>query len=401
MPRRIFITAAEVSGDLHAAELIRSLKKLDPTLLIEGLGGPNMRQAGCEVLYNTTHRAAMGVGGASRVVEMWRLLKWTRKRFAQTPPDLQICVDSPAMNFHFARAAKECGAPVLYYIAPQLWAWREGRMKKLRRWVDHVACILPFEEKYFRSHGVNATFVGHPLFDELPRNRVVDIATKFPHRPPIVGLLPGSRRGEAKANFSHLLDIARRLNHEIPEISFRVPTTMQTHPVVSEMITRHSLGRFRLNTNKITVTQDAFERVVPECDLCLTVSGTATLHVACFGVPMIVVYRGNPLLWNLVGRFLIKTRTFSLVNLLAEDKRLVPEYIPWYGSNRPVFLHALDYLQTPEMLLQQRQRLLELVASLDKKGASNNTAQMALDLMKPSGAAPAAPLPPGSAPGAA
>ena len=119
-------------------------------------------------------------------------------------------------------------------------------MEKLRKWVDHVACILPFEEAYFRKHGIQATFVGHPLFDELPKNRVVDAASKFPSRPPIVGLLPGSRRSEATANFPHLLDVARRLNHEIPDLSFRVPTTMQTHAVVSELITRHSLGRFRL-----------------------------------------------------------------------------------------------------------------------------------------------------------
>jgi lipid-A-disaccharide synthase len=323
----------------------------------------------------------MALSGFTRVKEMWDLLQWTRKYFDQKKPDLQICVDSPAMNFHFARAAKERGVPVLYYIAPQLWAWREGRMKKLRKWVDQVACILPFEESYFRRHGVNATFVGHPLFDELPRNRVVDAAQKYPHRPPIVGLLPGSRRGEATANFPHLLDVARRLDHEIPELSFLIPTTMQTHPVVTQLLARHSLGRFRADEKKITIRQDAFDQLVPQCDFCLTVSGTATLHVACFGVPMIVVYRLNPIAWNLGGRFLVKTRTFSLVNLLSDDNRLVPEYVPWYGSNRPVFLHALDYLRNPEMLAKQRERLLALVARLDREGASANTARMALKLM--------------------
>lgn len=381
MSRRVFITAAEVSGDLHAAELVRSLKKLDPSMRIEGHGGPRMREAGCRIIYDTTRKAAMGISGAKRVVEMLRLLKWTRKHFAQRKPDLLICVDSPAMNFHFARAAKERGLPVLYYIAPQLWAWREGRMEKLRKWVDRVACILPFEESYFRSHGINARFVGHPLFDELPRDRVVDLSLKFPNRPPIVGLLAGSRKGEALANFPQLLDVARRLNHEIPEIRFWVPTTMQTHPVVSEMITRHSLGRFRVNANKIQAIQDGFNTMVPECDLCLTVSGTATLHVASYGVPMIVVYHVNPILWNIAGRWLVKTRTFSLVNLLSDDKRLVPEYVPWYGSNKPVFLHALDYLKNPEMLASQRQHLLDLVRRLDKQGASVNTARMAMELM--------------------
>ena len=150
MSRRVFITAAEGSGDQHAAELIRSLKRLDPALEIEGHGGPRMREAGCHIHTETTRRAAMGVSGLTRVAEMWKLLQWTRQYFDQNPPDLQICVDSPALNFHFARAAKERGCPVLYYIAPQLWAWREGRMEKLRKWVDHVACILPFEQKYSR-----------------------------------------------------------------------------------------------------------------------------------------------------------------------------------------------------------------------------------------------------------
>lgn len=382
MSRRVFITAAEVSGDLHAAELVRSLKHMDPTLQIEGHGGPRMREAGCHIHTETTRRAAMGISSLTRVTEMWKLLKWSRAYFDQNRPDIQICVDSPALNFHFARAAKERGVPVLYYIAPQLWAWREGRMEKLRKWVDKVACILPFEEEYFRSHGVDATFVGHPLFDELPKSRVVDAGKKFPHRPPVIGLLPGSRRSEATANFPHLLDVARRLNHVLSDISFRVPTTMQTHPVVSEMITRHSLGRFRLNTNKILARQDCFNEVVPECDLCLTVSGTATLHVAAFGVPMIVVYRASPILWNLLGRWLIKTRTFSLVNLLSDDKRLVPEYVPWFGSNRSVFLHALDYIKNPELLANQRKRLLELVARLDREGASGNAARMVMDLIK-------------------
>lgn len=379
--RRVFITAAEVSGDLHAAELVRRLKEMDPQLEIVGHGGPRMRQAGCRIIYDTTRKAAMGIGAVKRIFEMLRLVRWTRGWFIRHQPCLQICVDSPAMNFHFAKIAKQQGVPVLYYIAPQLWAWRESRMKKVRRWVDRVACILPFEEQYFRSHHVDAHFVGHPLFDELPKDRVVEMSRKYPNRPPIVGLLPGSRRGEAIANFPHLLDIARRLNHEMPEISFRVPTTMQTHAVVCEMVTRHSLGRFRLNASKIHVAQDAFDRMVPECDLCLTVSGTATLHVASYGVPMIVVYRGSPILWNILGRFLIKTRTFSLVNLLSDDKRLVPEYVPWYGSNRPVFLHALDYLRNPEMLAKQRQRLLDMVKRLDEQGASTNTAKMALELI--------------------
>src|SRR5687767_9588404 len=167
---RIFITAAEVSGDLHASHLIRSLRRLNPELTIEGHGGPRMRDAGAIIRHETTANAAMGVSAVGRIREMFSLLKWTRGYFKRQPPDLQICVDSPALNFHFAKIAHGAGTPVLYYVAPQLWAWREGRMRKLRNWVDCVACILPFEERYFRAHGINATFVGHPLFDEMRTN---------------------------------------------------------------------------------------------------------------------------------------------------------------------------------------------------------------------------------------
>lgn len=382
MARRIFITVAEVSGDQHAAQLIRSLRALDPTIEIDALGGPRMREAGANILYETTKGAAMGLGGIGRVVEMLRVFRRLKAtQFVERPADLQICVDSPAMNFHYAKAAKERGIPVLYYIAPQLWAWRESRMVKLRKWVDEVACILPFEQEYFRSHGVNATFVGHPLFDALPKERLVDPATKYPSRPPIVGLLPGSRTHEAKVNFPHLLDVARRLAQAMPGISFRVPTLPATDSTVNQMLSEQPLVGAD-GQPLVQVCMEQFDQVVPQCDLCLTVSGTATLHVAAFGVPMIVVYRGSPIIWHVAVRHLVKTRTFSLVNLLApERKHIVPEFIPWFGSNVPVFEAALAMLKSPQKLADQCAQLHTLVTSLDQAGASNNTARMALDLM--------------------
>jgi lipid-A-disaccharide synthase len=373
MARRVFITAAEVSGDSHAAQLIESLRKLDPSLICEGHGGLEMEAAGAIIHHETTRRAAMGAFAASRVGEMWRLLQWTKRYFDRSRPDLQICVDSPAMNFHFARAAHQRGIPVLYYIAPQLWAWRESRVVKLRRWVDQVACILPFEEEYFRSHGVDATFVGHPLFDELPPGRGPAPGPRFPQRPPVIGLLAGSRRSEANANLPHLLDVAGRIRREFPGAKFLVPTTHATQPIAEAMAA---------GLDDVECREREFDVMVPRCDLCLTVSGTATLHVAGHGVPMIVVYRGNPVLWHMIGRFLIKTRTFSLVNLLSEGrKHIVPEFVPWYGSNRPVADCALDLLRHPEKLEAQAEQLAALVKSLDRPGASMNAARMAIELM--------------------
>src|SRR5687768_15032807 len=163
-----------------------------------------MAAAGARLIEETVGKAAMGWRGALRAVEASRWMKLLSTRYRQAPPDLHVCVDSSAINLPFARRAKSFGVPVLYYIAPQLWASREGRMKQVRAYVDRLACIFPFEEKYFRSHGVNATFVGHPLFDELPADRSSARGFANPAAP-TVGIIPGSRRSEVKANFPHLI----------------------------------------------------------------------------------------------------------------------------------------------------------------------------------------------------
>ena len=386
MGRRVFITVAEVSGDKHAAQLVRSLKQLDPELLIEGMGGPEMAAAGAIIHRDTVTHAAMGWRGALRAVEVMSALRWTRRHFAANRPALQIGVDSPSMNFHFARVAHEHGVPVLQYVAPQLWAWAGWRMKKLRRWVDQVACILPFEQEYFRSHGVNATFVGHPLFDELPAGRFNGNAERFPRQPPVIGLLPGSRRSEALHNFPHMLEVAAEVQKQFPQASFVVPTTAATNPVVEQVV------RDRAGPLPIEIGRDRFNELVPRCDLCVTVSGTATLHVAGFGVPMIVVYRVNPLAWNLGGRWLVRTRTFALVNVLAAGPfngraapHLVPEFVPWYRCDEQVARTAINLLHNPDRLEGQRRDLRRLVSSLDRPGASLRTAQLAMEMIKKRG----------------
>ncbi|MDB5319244.1 MAG: lipid-A-disaccharide synthase [Phycisphaerales bacterium] len=388
MAKRVFITAAEVSGDLHASHLIRSLQELDAGLIIEGHGGPQMRAAGATIHTETTANAAMGFSALARVKEMFALLKWTREHFRKAPPDLQICVDSPALNFHFAKAAHAVGTPVLYYVAPQLWAWREGRMKKVVKWVDKVACILPFEEAYYRSHGVDATFVGHPLFDELEEPAGEARPVRAFGDAPIVGLLAGSRRSEAARNFPRMLEVAAAIRKRFANTRFLLPTTAATDPIVRGHLEGLADGL------AFEIRQGAFDEFVPRCDLVMTVSGTATLHVALHNTPMIVVYYGRPLTWNAVGRWLIKTRTYALVNLLAADGALassgrvtpamhiVPEFVPWYGSTSPAAEHAVSLLSNPAELASQRERLAGLARKLERPGASMAVARMALGMLE-------------------
>jgi lipid-A-disaccharide synthase len=377
MPRSIFISVAEASADQHAAEFIKQIKLLDPQIIVRGIGGPKMMTAGAELTRETVGGAAMGWRGALRVLEVSRVLRETRRSYEREKPDLHVCVDSSAMNLPFAKMARSMGVPVLYYIAPQLWASREGRMRKMREYVNKLACILPFEESYFRGHGVDAMFVGHPLFDELPQDRSRPNGPHFPDAAPVIGIVPGSRRGEVKANLPSLLDVARRILAVFPAARFLIPTTS----AVDEMVRARVNEEGFLAAHEVEITLNGFDALIPRCDLVLCKSGTSTLHVAAWGVPMIVVYRIHPVMWHGVGRWVVKTKKIALVNILAGNIDLVPEFVPWYGSNEPVAECAMNLLRNPGRLAEQRAALNGLIGTLDRPGASANVARMATEMM--------------------
>lgn len=383
--KRIFFTVADVSGDHHAAAMIRALRELDPSVACEGLGGDAMRAAGATLHTETVRRAGMLWSGVARAAEVRRWLKETRERYKADPPALHVCVDSSGMNLYFAKVARECGVPVLYYIAPQLWASREGRIVKVRRFVNRVACILPFEEDYYRRHGVAATFVGHPLFDGLPENRRLSPEPRDVGDAPQIGVMPGSRRSEVRANLPHLLEVMTRIRQAFPRARFDIPTTPGTDALVREII-----GEIGGSRDDVRIDLNAIDAMAPTWDFCLAKSGTTTLHVAAYGVPMIVVYRLGWFTWNLIGRWVIKTPSIALVNILAERSaegsgvprhRIVPEIIPWMGSNEPVADLAIDLLRSVDKRQLQRRDLMSLVATLDRRGASANAAKIALEMI--------------------
>ena len=376
MSKRVFITVAEHSADKHAGRFARALRDRLPGVQIDALGGAELARAGAAVHHDTVDRAAMGLAAVFRAREVMRLVKLVRARYTDpaTRPDLHVCCDSWSMNWHFAKLAKEFDVPTLYYIAPQTWASRESRLKKMRRYIDRVACILPFEQEYFTRHGLSATFVGHPLFDELPPERATRLETeRHPARPPVIGLLPGSRRSIANANVPRLVEVAQAIRTAFPDARFVIPTTASTHDVVAKWVSAASW---------IDFARDQFDAMVPSCDLCVTVSGTAALHVAALDVPLVVVYHGNPILWHLVGRWIIKTRTYSLVNLLSDfHTHIVPEYIPWYGPTKPVSDLVIDLLNHPDKLRAQRKALRKMIHTLNHPGASDNVARMAMEIL--------------------
>jgi lipid-A-disaccharide synthase len=378
MALRVFVTAAEVSGDRIAAEMIRALREIEPAVVVEGLGGPRMALAGAEIFQETTARAAMTFHAVRRVAEFRRLLRETGEYHRKHRTDLHVCVDSSGVNLRFARVAKRCGVPVLYYVAPQVWASRQGRVRTIRRYVDRLACILPFEEPYFRARGIDAHFVGHPLFDVLPADRQINSSVRDFGQSPRVGIVAGSRTAEVRANLPHLLDVAERIAGAFGGAQFVLPTTSATDEPVRQGVATLSPGV----AERCRVQIDGFDEMIGQCDLCLVKSGTSTLHVAAWNVPMIVVYRVNPVLWHAAARWIVKTPKIALVNILAGNVDLVPEFVPWHGSNEPVARCAIELLSDPGKLADQKRNLAKLIEPLSKPGASRNTAMMAMELMK-------------------
>jgi lipid-A-disaccharide synthase len=207
----------------------------------------------------------------------------------------------------------------------------------------------------------------------MPADRSRSPGPRFPDVPPVIGIIPGSRRAEVKQNLPHLMDVMVGILREFPEATFLIPTTSASHILVNDMLHGRS---------DVAIQQDGFDDLIPRCDMVITKSGTSTVHVAAWRVPMIVVYRVNPILWHLAARWLIKTKKIAMVNILAGQTDLVPEFIPWYGSSRAVTQCAIDLFRNPQKLREQRQKLDALMTPIDKPGASMNTAKLAVSIMR-------------------
>lgn len=370
----IFVSAAEASGDLHAANLIRALRRRLPDARFVGVAGPRMADAGCEVLADLTRRASMLGAPLLRLGYYIRELNRAKRAIRDIRPDIHVPVDSPAINWHLAAAAKKAGSPVVYYIAPQVWAWAPWRVRKLARLTDEVACILPFEQRYLRHRGVRATYVGHPLFDELSERSSgpPDIPEAWMSGNWRVALLPGSRPGEIKAHTKALIEVAAQVRR-------RSSSARCIFTVVSERCAeavRKIAGQRDL---EISVGQT--REVLSEAHLAVAVSGTVTLEAAWFGVPLVIFYRTGAMLRMLrraFGRWGVPTPHFSLVNILA-GHRLVPELMPWNGRTRPLLDMVADVMDDMGYLIEVGEQLREVVEPLrvpPPNSASDNAAEI-------------------------
>lgn len=373
-PLTIFLSAAEASGDEHASHLIAAIRRLRPKAKFIGAAGPKMAAAGCEVVVDLTQRASMAGGAIAQLGYYRRMVRLIRAKIAEVRPDLLIPVDSPALNWHMAAEARRCGSKVFYYIAPQVWAWAPWRVRKLARLTDQVGCILPFEQPYLRHRGVNATYVGHPLMDTLPERPAEppDMAQAWADGAWRVALLPGSRPGEMRNHTPALLATAQAIRRRWPDARCVLTAWSKRcaeilRPMVEGAPVELVVGR----------TRD----VLAQSHFAVATSGTVTLEVAYFGVPMVIFYQASRLLYNLLGRWLIQTPHLSLVNILA-GRRLVPELMPWHGKAGQVVDAAMDVMGDYGWLCQTRRDLMAMTDGIrDARdgSASENAAKLAME----------------------
>lgn len=365
----ILFTAFEPSGDEHAAAVIAELRTMLPHVSIAAFGGPRMAEAGATLIESTTDRPAMLAGSLSKVRQQLAL----RRRFTlwldEHPVAVHVPTDSPAANWWFCKAVKQRwggqGAKVAHFVAPQVWAWASWRISRLRKWSDMVLCILPFEPDWFTARGVEARFVGHPLFDHpLEDDALHWQAIGYPGGSPKLALLPGSRPGEITANWPLMLETFRLMSARLPHIQGLIAAADDE----SLRLIRQFHRTWPQNL-KITVGQS--DAVIRWADVVLAVSGTITLHVARQRKPMVVLYKVSPVQWHTLGRWLIQIRTFSLPNLLAVgpsatgEGHIVREFIPFFGRERdaqPIADELVSLVEDKDKRQQQMRALDTVVA---------------------------------------
>ena len=371
---RIFISVADPSADAHCAGLITALQKSGYDIEFVGVGGPKMAEAGCKLLQITIGKAVMIYKAFSQVGHFYKLIKRVNRFLKSNEVDLLIVCDSPAFNFHIAKAAKKEGIKTLFYVAPQLWAWAGWRIRKLRKYCDKLCCILPFEQDWFDQRGMDVVFVGNPLFDELE----IDSASHkkyadFEPRNARFALMPGSRNAEINSLWRPMQQIALRIKAKYPAATF-VTVAVDTER-------EQSLQKAELVGFECQYTIDSVSETADAADFAIVASGSATLQVAAVGCPMVIMYQSSWILWQLVGRWLIRAKYLSLVNLLS-GKELVPEFMPYFTSIEPIAESIEQLLEDNDKLSQLSGELIKLAEPLAEKKACEEVARIAVGMLR-------------------
>jgi lipid-A-disaccharide synthase len=369
----ILFTAFEPSGDDHASAVIAQLKAQYPKLRIYAWGGRKMREAGAEVIELTGDDAVMGMPGLAKIKEHQRLNANIEQWLASNPIAVHVPVDSPAANFPVCKLTKAAGARVTHLVAPQLWAWAPWRIRKLRRLTDHVMCVLPFEQDWFRLRGVEATFVGHPLFDEkLDLSELDHQIEDWTRGEQNIALMPGSRPSEMKKNFPLILGAYIKLNNEHKDMRGIVAATREeTEPTLRAIAKDAGLDW----PDSLEIRFASTDAVVRWCDLAMVVSGTVTLQIARQHKPMVIVYKLGRIAWTLIARWLIRTDYITLPNLIA-GREIAPELVPHFGGSEPIADRVVGLLEDQDAFALQVRELEAIGKVYDEQHAAKNAAKI-------------------------
>jgi len=349
-PPSVLVVAGEASGDGHGADVVRELKVLRADVTFFGMGGPKLAAAGVELVHGSHEISVMGIAEViPKIPRILKVLGDLERAAKERRPAVALLIDVPDFNLRLAERLKALGIPVVYFVAPMVWAWRVGRAKRIGKLVDELCCILPFEEAFLRERGVNATYVGSPVLDQVPAlaepavfRRALDLDE---HRP-VLAVLPGSRRSEIARLGSLMRDVARQLAATKPGLQVVVPVA----PGLPKALVQQAFEGV-----DVTLIDGRAPEVVGACDVGLVASGTATLEAGLMRRPFVTIYRVPPLSYA-VARALVRVPFFSLVNLLAK-RRVVPELLQgevtvprvvqeleqlWEGPARAACLAGLD-----------------------------------------------------------
>jgi lipid-A-disaccharide synthase len=367
------ISCGEPSGDLYAASLAREILSLAPSAEVTGFGGEHLRGAGAQLVGDFSGLSVTGL------VEVARLLPRTYAAYrrlvadaSDRRPDVFVAVDFPDFNFRLASAVRRLGVPVVYYISPQLWAWRPGRMKTMKRIADRVLVIFPFEEEIYRAAGVPVEWVGHPLLDRFPAPRSrSEIRTELGLRSdaPLVALLPGSRTNEVRQILPGLTAAAKLIRDRLPAVQFVVARAPHLDPSLFA-----PLGD--LKESPVAVGDGLADAALAAADLALVASGTVTVQAALHECPMVVVYRLAPVTYRL-GKPFVRVDTYAMANLVA-GRRVVPELIQDAFTPGAVASEAIDILTSEARSSKMRTELRTVREQLGGPGASARAARAVL-----------------------
>lgn len=374
--KNIVVITGEASGDAHAARMISELKQLRPDINVRGIGGDNMRAAGAEIMVDFSELAVMGL------VEVLKRYRHIKNIFNQllaelkaNKPDLLVLVDYPGFNLKLAKQAKKMGIPVLYYISPKVWAWRAGRVKTIKRYVDKIAVLFPFEVSIYENAGVPVSCVGHPLVDAVKNtltSKQAKIKTGLKLNRRVIGLFPGSRRSEIDNLLPVMLDAAERIQHRNSNVDVVLPIA----PGIDETYINSILAKSAV---PVKVVNDKFYELTAACDAIVAASGTVTLEIALLAVPHFITYRVSPISYHILRR-LIKIPYVGLCNIVT-GKPVVLELLQDDVTAERLEAELTALLADPISKTKAEKIRKEVLTALGPSGGAHNAAQEVLNML--------------------